>query len=362
METKLRIAIAGTGFGEKYAVGLTANPQAEIVGVFSRRPERAEAMAEKFGVPFSTRHFEDLLDIPYLDAVAVVTPNSTHAGFIRAAIAAGKHVICDKPLALTGPQASRLHQAAEKAGVRHLTFVPYRFSPAAVAMKQAMEEGQAGRVVNVRAGWGVDLTREPLRWRFQRKLSGAGVVADLGAHVLDLLTWWVGPIRRVLGRCKTLVPQRPAEVGSRRRPVNVPDECWALLEFAGAGVGSAALSWNATRSQRIEIEGDHGLLAYQSPSLLQWLNGRGDFDPSANLLRPNLGQTTPLPLPGREDFSRQEDALARMFGEVVSYLLGGEKPDCLATFREGAEVLRVIGAIEKSSESGGWVEVPGEPD
>lgn len=357
MQGKLRVAIAGTGFGEKYAIGLMANPEVEIVGVFSRRPERAGAMADKFGIPLATRHFDQLLSIPYLDAVAIVTPNSTHAQLVQAAIRAGKHVICDKPLALTGPEAERLLRAAEQAGVRHVTFVPYRFSPAASAMKQAMTEAQAGRLVSVRATWGVDLSGEPLRWRFQRSLSGPGVLADLGAHILDLLIWWVGPIRRVLGRCKMLVPERQAEVGHRMLRADVPDECWALLEFAEAGVGSVSLSWNARRDQQVEIEGDRGRLAYESASLLQWLDGRGEFDPSAQFTLGGVGRTAHLSLPGKENFARQQDALGRMFGEVVSYLKGGERPEAVATFADGAEVLRVIDAVEESSRTGGWVEV-----
>lgn len=357
MQRKLRIAIAGTGFGEKYALGLISNPGVELVGVFSRRPERAVAMADKFDVPLATRHFDQLLGIPYLDAVAVVTPNSTHVELVQAVIRAGKHVICDKPLGVSGREGERLLRAAEQAGVRHVTFVPYRFSPAAAAMKQAMAEGQAGRLVSVRASWGVDLRAEPLRWRFQRSLSGPGVLADLGAHILDLLIWWVGPVRRVLGRCKTLVPKRPAEVGGRTRPVDVPDECWALLEFAEAGVGSVSLSWNAQRNQQIEIEGDRGHLLYESASLLQWLEAKGAFDPSAQFTLSGVDRTARLPLPGRENFARQEDALAWMFSEIVAYLRGADKPESVATFRDGAEVLRVIDAVEESSETGGWVEV-----
>ena len=358
MPSKLRIAIAGTGFGEKYAIGLKSNHEVELVAVFSRRPERAAAMAEKFGIPTYTRDFENLLAIPYLDAVAIVTPNSTHADFVLQALKARKHVICDKPLALNGAEAASLQRAAEQAGVKHITFVPYRFSPASLAMKAAATAGQIGRVVSVTASWGVDMRAEPLRWRFQRKLSGAGVVADLGAHVFDLITWWAGPIRRVLGRCKTLVPERPSEAGGRLRPVDVPDECWSLLEFAGPGIGSVKLSWNAERDQSVTIEGDRGKLLYDSPSLLQWLDGRGKFSPTARFaLTPGPARPTDLPLQTK-DFARREDALALMFSDIVSYLKGGEKPDCVATFREGAQVLKVIDAVEKSNETGDWVELP----
>lgn len=360
MAQKLRIAIAGTGFGEQYAVGLQANPDVEVVGVFSRRLERAAAMAQRFGIPVSTRNFEDLLKIPYLDAVAVVTPNSTHAEFVREAIRARKHVICDKPLAMNGEEAAELYRLAEAAAVKHVTFVPYRFSPASVAMKTAAGAGQMGRVVSVTATWGVDMRDEPLRWRFQRKLAGPGVIGDLGAHVFDLITWWVGPVRRVLGRCKTLVPIRPAEVGGRRRKVDVPDECWTLLEFASAGIGSAKLSWNAKRGQLIEIEGDRGELVYQSPSLLQWLRGRGEFAPSAKLaLVPDSAHVADLPM-RTEEFARPEAALGRMFRDVVSYLRGDEKPECVATFKEGTQVLRVIDAIEDSNRTGKWVELPAD--
>jgi len=357
---RLRIAIAGTGFGEKYAIGLTSNPDVEVVGAFSRRPERAAAMAERYGIRFSTHHFEELLELPGLDAVAVVTPNSTHAEFVRAAIAARKHVICDKPLALSAREGRELYLAAVQAGVRHVTFVPYRFSPAALALKEAMEGGRVGRVVSVRASWGVDLRGEPLRWRFQRKLSGAGVVADLGAHVFDLLMWWVGPIRRVLGRCRTLIPVRPAEIGGRKRKVEVPDECWALVEFARSGVGSLTLSWNARRDQEAEIAGLRGQLRYESQSLLQWLGGQGEFSPRARFVGALPGgRESELPLPGGEEFTRPEEALRRIFYQIVSYLRGGERPECVATFREGARVLRVIDAVEESSKTDRWVEVDG---
>jgi predicted dehydrogenase len=357
---KLKVAIAGTGFGEKYAIGLKAHPQVEVVGVFSRRPHRAAAMAEKYEIPFSTRNFDQLLGLPNLDAVAVVTPNATHAEFVKAAIRARKHVICDKPLALSAREGEELCELAELAAVKHVTFVPYRFSPAACAMRAAVAGGQIGRVVNVRAGWGIDLRKEPLRWRFQRKLSGAGVVADLGAHILDLLIWWLGPVRRVLGRCKTLVPQRPAEVGGRMRPVDVPDECWSLVEFGQAGVGSVRLSWNGRRNQQIEIEGDRGRLTYESPSMLQWLEGKGEFDPSVGLSRPP-GPTamSHLPMPGKEHFTDRADALARMFADVVEYLRGGEKSDLVATFRDGLEVLQIIDAVERSGALGNWVDAAG---
>jgi len=358
LEQKLRIAIAGTGFGEKYLIGLKALPQVEVVGVYSRRAERAREMAERFHLPYATRHFEALLELPDLDAVAVVTPNSTHAEFVRAGLAAGKHVICDKPLALTAQEAEGLHQMAERVGVRHVTFVPYRFSPAAMAIKQAMAEGQVGRVLRVRASWGIDLRGEPLRWRFQSRLAGPGVAADLGAHMLDLVTWWVGPIRRVLGHCRTLVLERPAEVGGRPRPVDVPDECWSLMEFAQVGVGSISLSWNAKRDQKIEIEGERGTLVYESPSLLQWLEGQGPFQPRVMLIRPGeTGRKAEQRLPILSHFSTPEAALAYMFREIVPYLMGEEKVESVATFREGTEVLRVIDAIVASDRVGGWLEI-----
>jgi predicted dehydrogenase len=358
LQSTLRIAIAGTGFGEKYAVGLKSIPGVEVIGVFSRRPERARDMAERFGVPEFTCRFQELLGLPGLDAVAIVTPNSTHSEFVRAALAMRKHVICDKPLALSGPEGMELLQAAEQAGVRHVTFVPYRFSPASLAVRGAMEEQQVGRVLAVRASWGVDLRDEPLRWRFQRKFSGAGVVADLGAHILDLVSWWLGTPRRVLGRCRTLVEKRPAEAGGRMRKVDVPDECCALLEFTPSGVGSAAFSWNGRRHQRIEIEGEQGVLIYESPSLLQWLQGRGEFVPIVTFQpsRPP-GTMRRLRLDAGTSFTSPEAALGNMFRDIVSYLRGGERPSPVATFADGAQVLKVIDAVEESDRTGGWIDV-----
>jgi len=357
VEGKLRIALAGAGFGEKYLVGLLGNPEVEVMGIFSRRQERAAEMADKYGLPFRTRHYAELLQLPHLDAVAVVTPNSTHVEFVMAALRARKHVICDKPLALNGLEATELRQFAEAVAVRHVTFVPYRFSPASLAMKRAMAEGKVGRVIRVRAVWGVDLRKEPLRWRFQSRLSGPGVLTDLGAHILDLLLWWAGPIRRVLGQCRTLVPQRPAEIGGLIKEVDVPDEASGLLEFARSGIGSLHLSWNATRDQKIEIEGDAGTLTYTSPSLLQWLEGRGAFSPSVTFA-PRGGAPQSLPLPEMTRFSSQPAALQWMFGQIVAYLRGEARPETVATFADGAAALRVIDAL--AADDGKWQDVPPE--
>lgn len=378
MSDTLRIAIAGTGFGAKYAVGLQAQPDVQVVGVFSRRAERAAQMAEQFEIPFWTRDFEELLKLPGLDAIAIVTPNSTHCDYVQAALRAGKHVICDKPLALTGGEAADLHHQAEARRLRHVTFVPYRFSPASLAVKAAMDDQRLGRLIGLRAAWGVDMRAEPLRWRFQRNLSGPGVVADLGAHILDLAIWWAGPIRRALGRCRTMIPQRPMEAGGRLRPVDVPDECYALFEFADRGIGSATLSWNIKRDQRIEIQGDRGTLIYESPSMLQWLEGKGPFTPTVTFVAPavrssapsqsgaqrrvsDAGRRSEVALPSREDFASQEQALARMFRDIVTYLKGGEKSDCVATFADGAAVLKTIDALVASDATGAWADIAGSP-
>jgi len=159
------------------------------------------------------------------------------------------------------------------------------------------------------------------------------------------------------------------------RPVDVPDECYALVEFSGTGVGSMTLSWNSRRDQHIEIEGERGTLLYDSPSLLQWLEGTGPFDPTVTFASPSAsGRRSQLPLPGQEAFASQEQALARMFGDIVSYLRGGaaaplesgaerrgrggERADCVGTFADGAAVLSVIDAIVASDQAGAWLDVP----
>jgi predicted dehydrogenase len=229
-------------------------------------------------------------------------------------------------------------------------------------MGKAIADDQLGRLVSVRASWGVDLRAEPLRWRFQSKLSGPGVVADLGAHIFDLLLWWLGRPRRVLGRCQTLVPQRPAEIGGRTLEVDVPDECWALLEFPHQGVGCVSLSWNAERDQKVEIEGTRARLTYDSPSLLQWLSGAGPFQPSVTLAPTAApSRATQLPLPDDHGFSSPDDALAHMFRQIVDYLRGGEKPHSLPSFRDGARVIHVIDALVESNTTGAWTEVTPGP-
>jgi predicted dehydrogenase len=123
-------------------------------------------------------------------------------------------------------------------------------------------------------------------------------------------------------------------------------------------VGSVSLSWNEKRDQKIEIEGERGTLIYQSPSMLQFLSGRGPFQPTSTLVRPGEeGRRVQLPMPNVQDFATPEAALAHMFRQIVSYLRGEEKPESVATFRDGAEVLKVIDAMVASNETGRWLEV-----
>ncbi len=156
--------------------------------------------------------YHDAIAHDGVDAVIVSTPNFTHPAIVLAAVAAKKHVLCEKPLALDFAAAQAMYRAAEEAGVRHMTAFTYRFVPAMRYMKHLVDSGAIGTPTHFRAqrfqDWGV----RPLGWRQVKKLAGSGEVGDMLSHRIDYAHHLVGPISRLVASVRTFVPKRGGQI------------------------------------------------------------------------------------------------------------------------------------------------------
>lgn len=235
--------------------------------------------ARQFGWEGYVTDWRELLQRDDIDLIDINAPSDAHKEIALAAAAAGKHVFCEKPLALTLADSREMLQAAEQAGVKHMVGFNYRFAPAVQLAKKLITEGRLGQIYHFRAwflqDWIVD-PEFPLVWRLQKEVAGSGSHGDLGAHLIDLAHFLVGDLTEVIGMSETFVKERPvpdtmtglSAKGSKdapKGPVTVDDATLFLARFASGALGS----FEATRfapghrcTNSFEINGSKGSVKF----------------------------------------------------------------------------------------------------
>ena len=215
MEAQLRIGIVGYGmmgrahcYGYRVAPMLRRLPVTPVVTVMSGRDQAAvEAAATAYGVKETVTDWRDLIARDDVDVVDICTPPGTHAEIAQAAAAAGKAVLCEKPLAVSYDQARAAASAVSTAGVRNAVGFNYRKLPAVALMHRMITEGAIGELRLWRATWLSDEFTDPATpfdWRFDRSMGGT-TIADLGSHLVDLALWMVGDISDVCAQSQTFI-------------------------------------------------------------------------------------------------------------------------------------------------------------
>ncbi|NHN34555.1 Gfo/Idh/MocA family protein [Paenibacillus agricola] len=238
----------------------------------------AEA-AEQFGWDGYVTDWRELLERDDIDVIDINAPSNAHMEIALAAAKAGKHIFCEKPLALTLPDSREMLKAAEDAGVKHMVGFNYRFAPAVQLAKKLVDEGRLGEIYHFRAwflqDWIVD-PDFPLVWRLQKEIAGSGSHGDLGAHLIDLAHYLVGGMTEVIGMSETFVKERPLPTtmtglsakGSKdapKAPVTVDDATLFMSRFENGALGS----FEATRfapghrcTNSFEINGSKGSVKF----------------------------------------------------------------------------------------------------
>jgi predicted dehydrogenase len=238
------------------------------------------AMAARWGWAEPATDWHAVVERPDVGLVDISAPGATHAPVAIAAASAGKHILCEKPLANSVAEARAMVQAAEAAGIIHMVGFNYRRVPAVTFARQIIDEGRLGDIRHFRVaylqGRQVD-PQAPHTWRHDVAQAGMGALGDLGAHALDLALYLVGPLAAVCGDVRTFIPERPRADGRGYEPVTVDDAGLALLRFANGAIGTFEVTRQATgrlNSLRFEISGSAGAVAFD----LERLNELEFFD------------------------------------------------------------------------------------
>lgn len=368
---ELRIALIGAGFmGKAHSLAYAMAPVAFKLPVQLRRQvvvdvtdDLAVAAARNFGFEESQTDWQTVVERDDIDIIDIVTPNDSHEAIAIAAADHGKHVLCEKPLALDAASAERMWLHAERAGVVNMVGFNYRHTPAIEYARQLIAGGQLGTPYQLRINylqdWG--LSAAPYVWRFERRRAGSGAIGDIGSHAIDCAEYLLGPIRRVLGRLTTFTPERPlpggdGQVGS----VDVDDAATFIADFESGATGVFVTTRHALFRKNelaFELDAARGALRFKwdardelEVALID------DPEPMSGFRRVSLGPTHPgawWPIAGLG--SGYLETSANQIRDFVDAIVTGAS--VRPNFADGTHVQRVVDAVIASARSDAWVEV-----
>ncbi|HIE14293.1 TPA: Gfo/Idh/MocA family oxidoreductase [Candidatus Bathyarchaeota archaeon] len=342
----------------------------KLVAICGRTEKAVAEAAKHYGYNTYYTDWKKLVKDDRVELIDNCLPNNMHAEPSIATAEAGKHIICEKPLAMNAEEARRVYKTADKAGIKHMTAFNYRFVPAIRLAKKLIDEGYIGKILQYRAvylqEWIMD-PNFPLVWRLRKKLAASGALGDLGAHIIDLARFLVGEFSSVCGMTETFIKERPLpEDPSKRGRVDVDDVFIALARFENGAVGSLEASrFCAGRKnyQRIEIHGTEGSIVFNLERLneLEVYSRKEEED--------RMGFRTILVTEAVHPFMEHWWPPGHVIGwehtfvhEIHHFIdcIVNDKPISPwgATFYDGLKCQEVIDAILESVEEKKWISVP----
>ncbi|TCD13350.1 Gfo/Idh/MocA family protein [Oricola cellulosilytica] len=387
MTKTLNVAMIGGGFmGKAHAMAYAAMPmffwpapaiphRKVVVDVTDDLAHDARA---RFGFDEASSDWRAVIVRDDIHVVDICAPNNVHAEIAIMAAKAGKHIICEKPLARGAEEAKPMLDAVQKAGVIHMVAFNYRRTPAVALARKYIEEGRIGNVLNFRGTYLQDWSADPdgpLSWRFQKKIAGSGAIGDIGTHVVDLAHYLVGPIAEVSALTPTYVKTRPVQAGgvdklgasekrtdSERAPVDVDDEVVSMLRFENGAIGSLEATrnaWGRNNFISLEIHGTEGsiLFNYERRDELQVMF-RNDPGDARGFRTVYTGPTHPYgeglwPIPAL-GIGYSETKIIECY-DFFKAIANGKQPS--PNFADGYACELVADALIEAGETGQWTKV-----
>ena len=371
----IKIGLIGYGgIGRVHAAAYRAIPfhyglpadSIDIAAVATTRDSTAGAAAQEIGCAQYSADYRDLLALPEIDAVDICTPNNSHHEIALAAAAAGKHIYCEKPLAMNAAEAADMADAVARAGVKAQLTFNFRFFPALALAKELMDSGFCGRLFSFRGRYHrssyIDAGK-PMSWRLQREVTGGGALFDLGSHILDLLYSLLGEFSAVNATLDTLIRQRPVTAGAQEMAaVDVDDIALLQARLPDGALGSVEISrmgTGATNDVALEIFGDQGAIRFDlsEPGWLQIYDAREEGRKQGFVKVQAVGKYAGQRAPDWSMTPGFMRAHAECQYQFIRAIWEDRQP--APSFADGLHIQRIMAAAEQSSAQGGWVDVAG---
>jgi predicted dehydrogenase len=345
-------AIIGCGMIARFHVRALAEiPGAKVAALVSRTPANAAKLIEETKVPacpvFAT--VEEAVKAPGVDAVIITTPSGAHLEPALTAAAAGKHVVVEKPLEITGPRCQQIIDACDRAKVQLCTIFPSRFADSNVTLKAAVDAGKFGRLTLGEASnkwWRSQAYYDEGGWKGTLALDGGGAVMNQAIHNVDLLLWMMGPAASVCGLTATLAHER----------IEVEDTAVAAIRFRNGALGviTATTSVHPGYPKQIAIHGDRGSAVIEQEDVLKW-----DFEPATpddDRVKKRFAAKVGASGGAADPKAISHEGHRRQLANFVDAVRAGRLPR--VDGREGKKAVDLICAIYESSRTGRRVELP----
>jgi predicted dehydrogenase len=336
--------------------GLALCPEARVVALCDSNPRTLEEASHATGVSRTYSDYQDLLRDDAVNAVIVATPNFLHAPISIAACEAGKHVLCEKPIAMNLAEARQMLAAAEKAGVRHMTAFTYRFVPAIRYMAHLIGQGAIGTPYHFRANRFQDWADRDLGWRQIQKLAATGELGDMLSHRIDYAHLMVGPMKRLVAHLKKFVEMR----GKSRSELD--DWVSMICDFEKGATGVLESTKLATgrgegpqSMDSCEVNGSDGTVVYYSDKPFEVLVGKK----GGKTLEPVKVPREFLSWPDSpRDPYATDPVIGFRYDQDVEFIRAiVENRPCRPSFAEGVAVQAVMDAALLSEAQHRWVEL-----
>ncbi|MEO0532874.1 MAG: Gfo/Idh/MocA family oxidoreductase [Cyanobacteria bacterium P01_A01_bin.123] len=360
-QSELGIAVVGTGFGQKIHIpGLQAHHRTQVVAVYHRDLDRAKAIAATHEIPHACDRVEDIVFLPEVDGVSLATPPFLHAAMAETVLQAGKHLLLEKPTALSVAEAEQIQDLAQAQGCIAVMDFEFRFIPAWQRLAELLAEDYVGRKRLINIDWlGASRANPQRAWSwYAQKSKGGGTLGSIGSHTFDYIDWLFGPVARLCARLSTTISERPDPTSGALKPVDSDDTCNILIELADGTPCQVNLSavTDGGRGHWVEIYGDRGTLILGNPNQKDYIHG---FE----LHGAKTG--TPLEalaIPDRLAFpTTYKDGRLAPFIRVVNHWV-----DCIdhgtiaaPSIKSGVRSQRLMDLTHQSHQTGAWVTVDG---
>jgi predicted dehydrogenase len=351
----------------------------ELHTLCGRNPAAVQAARAQLGWQHASTDWRELVESPLIDIIDINTPNDSHAQIAIAAAQNGKHVLCEKPLAMNVKEAQAMLVAAQKSKIVHMVCHNYRRIPAVALARKLISEGALGQIYHYRARYAQDWIVDPefpLVWRLQKNISGSGAHGDINAHIIDLARYLVGEFKEVSGLLHTFIAERPlSEPAAKSNPlapkaprktgrVTVDDAVLVLGRFEnGALANLEATRFALGRKNHItfEINGSKGSLCFDFEDMnrLKFFDNTNAADRQGfrdilvtqpGNVHPYVGHWWP---PGH--ILGYEHTFVHTIADFVNACVEGKSVQ--PTFEDGVRNQRVLEAVEASAKSGKWVKL-----
>jgi predicted dehydrogenase len=349
------------------------DPVPRMAAICGRDDAGVKEAADSLGWESHETDYRRLMERDDVGLVDVVTPGNTHREIVLAALEAGKHVICEKPLANSLAEAEEMLAAAREAGTINTVCFNYRRAPAVQLAKKLIDEGRLGTIRHWRATYLQDFIMDPqfpLIWRLKKELAGSGALGDIGAHIVDLSQFLLGGIFEVVGMMETFVKERPLEEASARGgllasggaetgEVTVDDAAAFLARFESGAVGTfEATRFAAGRRNKnaFEINGSKGSVAFNLERMNElevfFVDDEADVQGfrTVNVTEPDHPFAGAWWPPGH--ILGYEHTFVHTMKDLMDGIKAGASP--APTFEDAYRVQAVLDAVERSAEGGGW--------